>query len=120
MKDRLRGLIDYIKSKNIDYADARYVERKNESITVKDGQLEALSRDEGRGIGVRVLHGGCWGFAASASITPSDLKKLADRAIGIAKASAMTKGKPTTLAPVQAYQDSYVSPMIENPFEVSL
>ena len=32
----------------------------------------------------------------------------------------MTKGKPTTLAPMQAYQDRYVSPMIENPFEVSL
>ena len=76
MKDRLRGLIDYIKSKNIDYADARYVERKNESITVKDGQLEALSRDEGRGVGVRVLHGGCWGFAASASISSIRSEKV--------------------------------------------
>jgi TldD protein len=120
MKDKLRELIDYIKSKKIDYADARYVERKNESITVKDGTLEALSRDEGRGIGIRVLHNGCWGFAASARIGSADLRKLADRAIGVAKASAVTKGKPAVLAPTQIYQDKYISPMIENPFNVSL
>ena len=120
MKDRLREIIDYIKSKKIDYADARYVERKTESITVKNGQLEAISRDEGRGVGIRVLHHGCWGFASSARIGQSDLKKLADRAIGVAKASAATKGKPVKLADIQIYQDKYVSPVKENPFEVPL
>ncbi len=46
MKDKLRELIDYIKRKKIDYADVRYVERRSESITVKDGRLEAFSRNE--------------------------------------------------------------------------
>jgi TldD protein len=120
MKDKLQELIEYIKSKKIDYADARYVERKNESITVKDGQLEALSRDEERGVGLRVLHNGCWGFASSADISPANMKKLADKAIGIAKASAVTKGKPVILASVEICLDKYVSPVIENPFDVPL
>ena len=120
MKDQLRDLIEYIKKKKIDYADARYVERKSESITVKDGRLEALSRNEGRGIGIRVLHDGCWGFAAGSLIAPSDLRKLADRAISIAKASRITKKQAAMLAPIQAYIDSYISPVMEDAFAVPL
>ncbi len=120
MKDSLREIIDYIKSKKIDYADARFEEQKNESITVKDGQLEALSRSEGHGVGIRVMHAGCWGFASGTLLDSRDLRKLADRAIGIAKASAVTRREPVNLAPVEPYKDKYVSPMIEDPFKVSL
>ena len=120
MKDKLLGLIDYIKSKHIDYADARFEEQKNESLTVKDGQLEALSRGAGHGVGIRVMHGGCWGFASGTLLEARDLKKLADRAIGIAKASAVTLKTPVKLAPVEPYKARYISPMTEDPFKVSL
>lgn len=118
MKDKLRDLIDYIKKKKIDYADARYVERRSESITVKDGRLEAFSRNEGHGVGIRVLHDGCWGFASGSLLGTSDLKKLADQAIGVAKASRVTRKQPAVLAPIEAYTDTYVSPVIEDPFAV--
>jgi TldD protein len=120
LKDSIRELIDYMRKKRVNYADARFVNKRTESITVRDGKIEALSRDEDRGIGVRVLHDGCWGFAAGSLISFSALKKLADKAIGIARASAVTKKKPAVLAPVRIYDDRYSSPVNEDPFAVSL
>ena len=120
MKDRLKEIIDYIKHKGIDYADARYVEQRSESITVKDGQLEAVSRNAGRGVGIRVLHNGCWGFASGSLLEMRDLRRLADKAIGIARASAVTRKAPAALAPVDVKTDKYISPFIEDPFRVPL
>jgi TldD protein len=120
LKDQLRELVDYIKKKKIDYADIRFEDEKNESITVKNGQLEALSRSNERGVGIRVLHNGCWGFAAGSIITPSALKKLADKAISVAKASTITRKRPAKLAPVETFIGKYYSPCKEDPFAVSL
>lgn len=120
MKDQLKEIIDYIKRKKIDYADIRYVAEKNESMTVKDGRLEALSRDENRGVGIRVLHNGAWGFASGSLLNPAALKKLADRAIGIAKASAVTKKQTASLAAIDIHQGQYRSPVQEDPFMVPL
>ncbi len=120
MKNKLNELIDYIKKKKIDYADIRFVDERTESMTVKEDRLEALSRNQDRGVGVRVLHNGCWGFASGSIITPQALKKIADRAIQIAKASAATKKEAVKLAPIQPYIDKYVSPCVEDPFAVPL
>jgi TldD protein len=120
VKDKLRELIEYIKRKGIDYADARYAIQNNESITVKDGRLEGLSRNEGRGVGIRILHNGCWGFASGSLLESKDLKILADKAIGIAKASAVTKKETISLAPAEPYNDRYITPVSINPFTVPL
>jgi TldD protein len=120
VRDQLLELIDYIKGKRIDYADARYVESRTESITVKDARLEGLSRSEGRGVGIRVLHNGCWGFASGSLLGPRDLRKLAVKAIGIAKASAVTRKEPVTLAQIEPYKDKYFSPTEIDPFAVPL
>jgi len=120
VKEQLREIIEYIKKKGIDYADARYVQSRTESITVKDGRLENLARNEGRGVGIRVLHNGCWGFASGSLVSSRDLKRLADKAVGIARASAVTRKKPASLAPVEPFRDSYISPAEINPFTVPL
>jgi len=120
MKDRMREVVEYTKKKGIDYADARYLKSQNESITVKDGKLEGLSHNEGRGVGIRVLYNGCWGFASGSLLRPGDLKKLADKAVGIARASCVTRKNPVSLASVEPCRDSYSSPVAEDPFSVSL
>jgi TldD protein len=120
MKNQLREIIEYIKKKGIDYADARFVQSRTESITVKDGRLENLARNEGRGVGIRVLHNGCWGFASGSLIGARDLKRLADKAVGIAKASAVTRKSPAKLASVEPFRDQYKSPVEIDPFTVPL
>ena len=120
MKDKLAEIMDYLKQKKVDYSDARFEESKTESITVKNGRLEGLSRAEDRGVGIRVLLDGCWGFAADSGLTMSSLKQTAQKAIRIAKASAVTKKDPARLSPVEIYKGKYETAITEDPFRVSL
>ena len=67
MKDKLKEIIDHLKLKKVDYGDARYVFNTNQSISVKDQTVEALSQNEDMGVGIRVIVDGCWGFASTSS-----------------------------------------------------
>jgi TldD protein len=119
MKQRLRDCIDALKVKGVDYADARYVSRQRESIRMSNGKVDQLGRDIDVGIGVRVLHQGCWGFAGTAGTSKAEMNKAASRALQIAKASALTRREPVRLAEQEAFTDHYVSPCAADPFEVS-
>ncbi|MGH2450475.1 MAG: PmbA/TldA family metallopeptidase, partial [Candidatus Limnocylindria bacterium] len=66
--DRDRALPDLVAAaiaRGASYADARFVEREHEAVNVKDGAVESIDWTSDRGMGVRVLKGGAWGFAAS-------------------------------------------------------
>src|SRR5438477_6080709 len=77
------------------YADARYVERESEAVTVKDGQIEGVDRTADRGVGVRVIVDGAWGFAASDRAASDDqLAALFGEAIHRAEAAATVHRAP--------------------------
>ena len=46
------------------YADARLVVRRSQSVAVRNGRVDEIVDVETEGVGVRVLVGGAWGFAA--------------------------------------------------------
>ena len=46
------------------YADARVMHRRYESMTARNGDVEAVSQDADSGLGVRALVGSGWGFFA--------------------------------------------------------
>ncbi len=119
MQDKLSELIQYLKSKNIDYADCRFERKESESTSVTDSKVDSVTRQIDMGVGIRVIANGAWGFAASASLKPADLKKTANRAIQIAKASAITKIEAVKLADQEVYKDYYKSPCKIDPFTVS-
>lgn len=120
MKEELLDAIRYLKSKKVDYADARFLRAHTENIVVKDGKVEALSRQEDAGFGIRVLVGGGWGFASSSKLSAAEMKKTADRALEIARASASVAKEKVRLAPVEPYRDKFVTPLQKDPFTVSL
>jgi TldD protein len=68
---------------------------------------------------MRVLADGCWGFAATAILTPAELKKTANQAMQVAKASAVTRHDPVVLAEQEPFVDFYQSPCVRDPFAVS-
>ena len=72
------------------------------------------------GFGVRVIHSGSWGFAASPQVTKEAIAKAAADAVAIARANAAIQRRPVQLAPVPAYRDRYVTPHARDPFEVSI
>ena len=102
------------------YADVRVVESRSQLVEVKNRRPTALQEDAGLGLGVRVIVDGAWGFAGSASADPAEAERCAALACRIARASARFRLHPVTLSPLAPARASYQTPMVRDPFEVSL
>ena len=72
------------------------------------------------GFGVRVIHGGVWGFASSPLVTPEEIKRVAATATEIARASAVAKKTDVRLAPVEKYDEYWQMPFEKDPWSVPL
>jgi len=121
MKELTDRALETARVRGASYADMRIVRRERQRITVKNGRVAAISHDVNRGFGVRVIAEGAWGFAASSTLAPEEVDRVASLAVQIARASAMVPGrKPIVLAPCPVVVDSYVSPMQQDPFAVPM
>jgi len=118
---RLENAVQWAARSGASYADARYVERESESVSIKDGQVEGIDRDSDRGVGVRVLHQGSWGFAASDRLTgDSGVVPLFREAIARAEAAATVQRRRVVLAPAEPQRGEYRTPVRRDPFAVPL
>jgi TldD protein len=102
------------------YADARFVREESEVLTVTDDRVDALEAEDSSGLGIRVLVGGRWGFAASAVLDPGRVGELARRAVDVARASAALPGEPVRLAAAEPAVASWSTPVARDPFAVPL
>jgi TldD protein len=102
------------------YADIRVTERETESLTVKNGALEAASSNLSTGFGVRVLVNGAWGFSGSAVMTRGEVERVTREAIDIARASGLASGEPVVLDDTPPQVDTYRTTVEEDPFAVSI
>src|SRR5689334_22489257 len=100
------------------YADARVMVRRSESMTARDGDVEALTSDESAGLGVRALVGSSWGFYAAPD--RGDAAAVGRRAAQIAAASARVPGPPVDLVPTGSVSGSWASPCEIDPLSVPL
>ena len=100
------------------HADARHVATRNGAMSMRDGRMEASLDVEGRGIGVRVVVDGCWGFAASDTVSVDEAVALADRAVAMARVSRALTTRDVELAPEPVYMGTWLSPFDVDPFEV--
>lgn len=120
MSDRLLTLVQHLKRSGADYADVRWVKTRSQRVEARDGRIEGIVSSETAGIGVRALVRGAWGFAATCSEDASALRGVCDRAVEVARATAIVSPERVRLAPVEAQTGSYTSPCDQDPFEVSL
>jgi TldD protein len=101
------------------FADARlYEDDASEFLLFYDGNLESNAARRERGIGVRVLLNGAWGFAATA-----DLAKITtcfDKALANSRAAGALPGFLKDCGPAQPASGSFRSPAERDPFEVPL
>ena len=117
------------------YADVRFTRNRSQSLTLRNGQIFAGSGRFGGdgfggrggggtvetyGFGVRVIHGGVWGFASSPLVTPEEIKRVAGVATDIARASAIAKKTDVRLAPVEKYDEYWQMPFEKDPWSVPL
>ncbi|MFP3898794.1 MAG: TldD/PmbA family protein [Dehalococcoidia bacterium] len=119
-KEWLKAALGYLSGVGVGYADARYLDRETEHITVRNEQVAGLSRSTDCGFGIRVLYNGSWGFAASARITEGDVMKTASHALEVAKASYLTQREPVKLDDSPPQVGSYKTRFEVDPFSVAL
>src|SRR4030081_2540625 len=120
MKATARLALDAASVRGVTYADARVVSIRSRSLTTKNGRVGHASESESLGIGVRVIAGGAWGFAASADLSRPSVEAAAARAVEIAKASARVKREDVRLAPEPAAVAEWTTPFKFDPFSTSV
>ncbi len=120
MRDLTDRALSTATTRGASYADVRIVHRIDESITVKSGRVEGVASGESEGFGVRVLVDGAWGFASSHRLEPAEIDRVAAEAVRIARASATALRHRVRLDDRPAVQGRFETPVVEDPFKVSL
>ena len=100
----------------VSYADVRIQESRGRTLATKTGRLAGASSSESQGIGIRVIAGGAWGFAATDDLSKAGLDAAAALAVEIALASATTSKHPVTLAGEPPARVTWVSACAVDPF----
>lgn len=122
--DRLASVLDRAlfaaRKAGATYADARIVRRRFERIATREDLVAQLSDSESYGIGVRVIAGGAWGFAATSRVEERDAEATAARAVEMARANAKVLRRPVELAPVAPYKKTWSTELRIDPFKVKL
>src|SRR5688572_4232966 len=102
------------------YADVRIVRHRRESVATREDRVERVSYSEEYGIGMRVLAGGAWGYAATPTVSPAQAERVAKSAVEVAKANAKLLKQPVKLAPVPANVDVWQTAITKDPFKIPL
>lgn len=119
MKESIQNILDLAKLKGVEYADIRIVRRQKEEIEVKNGKVEAFTKDEDFGFGIRVLAQGAWGFACSLRVNKREMEAVFKRALRIAQASSKIRGGEIIFQNGPSKIDRYKTPVSIDPFKVS-
>lgn len=85
----LEKIIGYAKG----WTEIRYHNKLVNSITIKKGELEESTSIETKGVGIRVLINGTFGFSSTSSIEEHDLKSCLQLATIAARSASNTKIK---------------------------
>lgn len=119
LEARIKQQIERVTGQGAEYVDARcHVQDDSETIILYDGNLEGNESSFETGLGVRVLFGGAWGFAAT-----SDMGALDDcfaQALQNACTAARLVGVPLHIGRKPAHTSRFTSPVERDPFTVPL
>ncbi len=118
MKDLALRTLDLASRRGVTYADVRVVESRERDVSTKNGKAGHVSGSESMGLGIRVLAGGCWGFAATDDLSGAGLEAAAALAHEIARSGSSAKKGDIVLAPEERYEATWVSPVAVDPFTV--
>jgi len=131
--DRFEALgavaLDKARSLGASYADIRINRYRTQSVLLRStpdwttgavNNVPSVTDEESFGFGVRVIHGGAWGFAASSSVDRDTIARMAAEAVGIARAHAKLRGEPVRLAGIVPAKETYRTPLDKDPFEVGI
>lgn len=102
------------------YADARYEYHQREDVITRNGTLSQANVSQIRGIGIRVLVRGAWGFVAASEPTRHDVVVAARRAVDLARAAAVLQERPILLVEQTPQRALFRTPIKRDPLAVPL
>ena len=118
-QDLADALIAHAKSLGATYCDIRLVRMLSQSVSARDQVVTGLSDSESYGLGLRVIKNGTWGFSATRNVDMENGKLAAQEAVTMAEHNSKIQTIPLDLAPVDAVQGEWKTPIVKNPFDVS-
>ena len=103
------------------YCDVRVGRYLRQFVITREATVQNIVNTESTGVGIRVIAGGAWGFAATNTMTSDGVAGAARQAVAIAKANARTLTTPVQLAPVTGVGEvSWRTPIVKNSMEVPI
>lgn len=103
------------------YCDVRVGRYLRQFTITRDAHVENVVNTESTGVGVRVIAGGAWGFAATDALTKEAVAAAAQKAVAIAKANSRNRSAPVQLAPTPGVGTvSWRTPIVKNAMEVPI
>src|SRR5690348_12501021 len=111
MKDLALQALDAATAPGVSYADTRVVEIRDRQVSTKNGKTGQASSGVSMGVAIRILAGGCWGFAATDDLTREGIQSAAALALEIARSGALAQKHDVTLAPEEKYEAEWTSPI---------
>jgi len=118
MKDIAGWALDTAKAQGATYADVRVVDLRQRYLSTKNGQPAQVRESQSRGVGVRVVAEGAWGFSATDDLTRASVDRIAAHAVEVARASATVKKRDVRLAKEPKIIDRWEAPCRIDPFSI--
>ncbi|MEN4902218.1 TldD/PmbA family protein [Luteimonas sp. TWI1437] len=101
------------------YCDVRVGRYLRQFVMTREDKVQNVVSTESTGVGVRVVAGGAWGFAATNTLTEQGVAEAARQAVAIALANAKVQTAPVQLAPVKGVGEvAWRTPIARNGMEV--
>jgi TldD protein len=102
------------------YADVRIGRYRRQTIGTRERQITGVTDSESYGLGVRTLLDGCWGFAATSTMTRASAQRAALDALVMSRAARAVRARRVELAPVAPARGTWITPVTHDPLEVPL
>jgi len=120
LEDLLRPIVDAGLRKGASFCEARFFEGRSNSISIENGIAKGLSSGIVRGVGVRVIVEGRWGFASTNVLTRDSLEGGLDDALGAARSIAHSAGEAAVVAEQRPTVDTVVHKAKRSPEDVGI
>lgn len=119
LKNKIKNNIKRLSQEGAEYIDARFFSNDDlEELILEDGNLETNRTLYESGVGVRVLWGGAWGFAATSDL--SGLNDCFDLAVNNAKTASKLVDIKLDMGKASSHRDSFSTSYETDYFDVSL
>ena len=101
------------------YCDVRIGRYLRQFVNTREDRVENVVNTESTGVGVRVLAGGAWGFAATNTLSADAVAGAARQALAIARANAAISTGRVELAPAPGVGEvRWATPILRDPMRV--